>query len=283
MLKERFNLFDVFKYLSLIFASMIAIVPILVVFFSSFKTHKEYGSTSPISPPSNWLNFGNYRSAFIDGGMLKGFFNTFIILGAVLIGSIILGTMVAYVMNRFIFRGSKLILGAFLLAALIPSVTTQVATFKVVSFLKVFNINLFNSLGAPIVLGLGTDIIAIYIFIQFIATIPVSLDESAMLDGASYFTIYWRIILPLLKPAIAVVVILKGVAVYNDFYTPFLYMPKAGMQTVSTSLFRFMGPFGGNWEIICAGVMIAIVPTLIAFLLLQKYFYNGFTGGSVKL
>ena len=277
MSKERFDFFDGIKYFTLTIAALAAIVPIVVVFFASFKTHEEYISTSPIDLPKNWLNFGNYKSAFWEGGMAKGFLNTIIILFFVLIGTIIIGTLVAYVLDRFKFKGRNLVLGAFLMATLIPSVTTQVSTFKVVTFLK-----LFNKLAAPIVLGVGTDIMAIYIFIQFISSIPVSLDESAMLDGASYITIYRRIILPLLKPAIAVVVILKGVAIYNDFYTPFLYMPKAELQTISTSLYRFMGPYGGKWEIICAGVMIAIIPTLAAFLFLQKYFYNGFTGGAVK-
>lgn len=277
MNKERFNFFDIIKYLSLILASIMAVLPIIVVFFGSLKSHKEYAATGPLDMPENWFNLQNYKSAFIDGGMAKGFLNTIIILFFVLIGTVIIGTMVAFVLDRFKFKGRNMVMSAFLIATLIPAVTTQVATFKVVTFF-----GLFNKLSAPIVLGIGTDIMAIYIFIQFISSIPVSLDESAMLDGASYLTIYRKIILPLLKPAIAVVVILKGVAVYNDFYTPFLYMPKAGLQTISTSLYRFLGPYGGKWEIICAGVMIAIIPTLIAFLFLQKYFYNGFTGGAVK-
>ena len=107
-------------------------------------------------------------------------------------------------------------------------------------------------------------------------------DEAALIDGASYFTIYWRIILPLLKPAIATVIIIKGVAIYNEFYIPFLYMPKKAVGVVSTPLFKFKGPYGTQWEIISAGIVIAIIPTLIIFLLLQKYIYNGLTQGSVK-
>ncbi|MHB8064148.1 MAG: carbohydrate ABC transporter permease [Ruminiclostridium sp.] len=274
---KKFRLFDILKYASLVIASLAAIIPIIVVLFASFKTNQEFGSTNPLRP-SLGLHFENYRRAFFDAGMLKGFLNTIIILGVVLLGAVIIGTMVAYVLDRFKFKGNKIIVGAFLLATLIPSVTTQVATFKVIN-----SLGLFNSLLAPIILGIGTDIMSIYIFIQFISSISISLDESAMLDGASYFTIYSRIILPLLKPAIATVIILKGIGVYNDFYTPFLYMPKNGLQTVSTSLFRFQGPYGANWEIICAGIIIAIIPTLIAFLSLQKYFYNGLTGGSVKM
>ncbi|MDU5951218.1 MAG: carbohydrate ABC transporter permease, partial [Paenibacillus macerans] len=103
-----------------------------------------------------------------------------------------------------------------------------------------------------------------------------------MLDGASYFTIYWKIILLLLAPAIVTVIIVKGVNICNDFYTPFLYMPSEELQVISTALFKFKGPYGPQREVICAGIMITIVPILIAFISLQKYIYNGFAQGSVK-
>ncbi len=89
-------------------------------------------------------------------------------------------------------------------------------------------------------------------------------------------------IFPLLRPAIATVVIVKGVAVYNDFYTPFLYMPSKDLGVISTSLFYFKGPYGAHWEIICAGAVLAIIPTLVVFLFLQRFVYNGFTMGSTK-
>ena len=112
--------------------------------------------------------------------------------------------------------------------------------------------------------------------------IPVSLDEAARLDGATSFGIYRKVILPLLKPAIATVVIVKGITVYNDFYIPFLYMPDENLGVMSTSLFRFKGPFGAHWEDISAGAVLVIVPTLIAFLFLQRFIYNGFTSGATK-
>ena len=137
-------------------------------------------------------------------------------------------------------------------------------------------------MAAPIILYIGTDIISIYIFIQYLNNISYSLDESAIIDGANYFTIYFKIILPLLKPAIATVLIIKIVGVYNDFYTPQLYMPSEELAVVSTSLYRFMGPYGAKWEIIFAGIVICIIPTLIIFISLQKYIYNGLVNGSVK-
>ncbi|GAA4057072.1 carbohydrate ABC transporter permease [Amphibacillus indicireducens] len=276
-MKLKRTLASVGKYSSLLLGAFVAIIPIVAVFFASFKTGTEYTTTGPLTPPSDWTNFDNYMRAFVDGNMLTGFKNTVIILIISVIGTTIIGSMVAFVLHRFKFKGSQYILGAFLLATLIPAVTTQVATFQIVHTL-----GLFNTIWAAVILYLGTDIIAVYIFLQFMDSISVSLDESAMLDGASYFTIYRRIILPLLKPAVVTVFIIKGVNVYNDFYTPFLYMPKSSLQVISTSLFKFQGPFGAQWEVITAGVMIAIIPTLIAFIFLQKYIYNGLTSGSVK-
>ena len=265
------------KYVSLVLACLAALVPLVTIVMLAFKTDEEYRTTTPLTPPGNWLNLDNFVTAFTQGGMLMGFVNTGIILVVSVVGTILIGTMAAYAIDRFRFRGRKLVLGGFLLATLVPSVTTQVATFQVISAL-----DLFNTRGAAILIFMGTDIVAIYIFLQFMQSIPVSLDEAAMLDGASRFTVYWRIVLPLLKPAIATVVIIKGIAVYNEFYIPFLYMPSQDLGVISTSLFRFMGPFGAQWEVIAAGTLLVIVPTLIAFLFLQRYIYNGLTAGATK-
>ncbi|QAA35180.1 sugar ABC transporter permease [Clostridium manihotivorum] len=273
--KAKYIASDVFKYATLILGAAMTIVPILVVLFTSFKTSTEYQTTGPLTLPSG-LNFSNYVTAFTKGNMVTGFKNTAIILVVSLFGKILLGTMIAYVLHRFKFRGKSIILGLFLFAMLVPTVSNQVVVFKIIA-----KIGLFNKLGSILLLNLGTDVISMYIFLQFLDKIPVALDESAMLDGASYFTIYTRIILPLLRPAIATVVILSGVGIYNDFYTPFLYMPDPKLRTISTALFNFKGPMGSQWEIIAAGIMIVIIPTLIIFISLQKHIYNG-VQGSVK-
>ncbi|GFZ34269.1 sugar ABC transporter permease [Clostridium zeae] len=273
--KVKYIISDIFKYATLILGAAITIVPILVILFTSFKTSTEYQTTGPLTLPSSF-NFDNYVTAFTRGNMVTGFKNTAIILVISLFGKILLGTMIAYVLHRFKFRGKKVILGLFLFAMLVPTVSNQVVVFKIIA-----KIGLFNKIGSILLLNLGTDVISMYIFLQFLDKIPVALDESAMLDGASYFTIYTRIILPLLRPAIATVVILSGVGIYNDFYTPFLYMPDPKLRTISTALFNFKGPMGSQWEIIAAGIMIVIIPTLIIFISLQKHIYNG-VQGSVK-
>jgi len=267
----------VLKYASILVACACAVIPLVTLVFAAFKDAKEYNSTGPLDLPQDWTNVENFATAFTQGRMLEGFINTSIILVVALLGTIIIGTMTAYAVDRFDFRGRKVVMGGFLLATLVPAVTTQVATFQIINTL-----GLFNTRWAAIALFMGTDIIAIYIFLQFMKSIPRSLDEAAMIDGANRFTIYARIIFPLLRPAIATVVIVKGIAIYNEFYIPFLYMPARDLGVISTALFRFKGPFGSQWEVIAAGTLLIIVPTLIAFLLLQRHIYNGLTSGAVK-
>lgn len=265
------------KYVSLVIASLIVLVPLAVVLFAAFKTRAEYSTTGPLVPPKNWLNFDNFVTAWDRGGMLRGFRNTAFILAVSLVGTVFAGTLTAYAIDRFDFRLKKVVLFLFLVAALVPGVTTQVATYQIVK-----SMNLVNTPWSAILLFMGTDIVSIYIFIQFMQSIPKSLDQAALMDGASRFTIYRKIVLPLMKPAIATVVIIKGIAIYNEFYIPFLYMRSPDLNVISTALFRFKGPYGAQWEVIAACTMIVILPTLVLFLLLQRWIYSGITAGSTK-
>ncbi|NEA66675.1 carbohydrate ABC transporter permease [Streptomyces sp. SID12488] len=267
-----------FVYLSLVLAVVVVLLPLGVIVLTSLKTEQEMADDSgALSLPGDLLNFHNYVTAFQDGEMMAAFANTAFILLFAVTGTVLIGSMTAYAIDRFTFRFRKLVIALFLVATLVPGVTTQVATFQIVN-----SFGMFDTLWAPIALYMGTDIVSIYIFLQFVRSIPISLDESARLDGANAFTIYRKIIFPLLRPAIATVVIVKGITVYNDFYIPFLYMPSEDLGVISTSLFRFKGPFAAHWETISAGAVLVILPTLIAFLSLQRFIYNGFMKGATR-
>jgi multiple sugar transport system permease protein len=268
----------VLTYASLVAASLVVLVPLLVVFLTSLKTSGEVADgTDVLGLPHDWLNFSNYGTAFTDGHMLMAFGNTAFILLFSITGTVVIGSMTAYAIDRFEFRFKKAVMALFLIATLVPGVTTQVATFQVIN-----SFGLIDTRWAPVLLYMGTDIVSIYIFLQFVRGIPQSLDEAARLDGANAFTIYRKIIFPMLRPAIATVVIIKGITTYNDFYIPFLYMPSEDLGTISTALFRFKGPYGAHWETISAGAILVILPTLLVFLFLQRYIYNGFTQGATK-
>lgn len=266
----------VFKYLTLLCAVLIVIIPLVVVVLGSLKSNKEFLSSNVFALPTA-VSWKNYYTAFINGRVLLGLANTLFILLVSSVGTIITGTMTAYVLQRFKSRYTNLIKSLFLLATLLPNISMQVTVYQIVN-----KLGLVNSYAAPIILYIGTDIISIYIFIQFLNNISTSLDESAIMDGASYFRIYRSIIIPLLQPAIATVLIIKMVSIYNDFYTAQLYMPSENLAVVSTALYRFMGPYGAKWEIIFAGIVICIIPSLLIFLFLQKYIYTGLVNGSVK-
>ncbi|MBX3029798.1 MAG: carbohydrate ABC transporter permease [Chloroflexi bacterium] len=268
---------NVVVYASLVLAATVALLPLIVVFMAGFKTRAEFREGGPLGVPVDWFHLDNFITAFTRGGMAMGLLNTTFILVVSVTGSILIGSMAAFAISRFDFRGRRLVVFLFLFATLVPAVTAQVATFQLV-----VGMGLFNTRWAAIALFTSTDIIGIYIFLQFLRGVPRSLDEAAYLDGASSFRVYRSIVLPLLKPAIATVVIIKGVAIYNEFYIPFLYMPSRDLGVVATSLFRFQGPYSADWQVISAGVVITIIPTLIVFLALQRYIYNGFTRGTGK-
>lgn len=272
---KSFTLGKVFQYLVLLLGAIVAFLPILVVFIGSMKSNEEFLTTGVLALPQSF-DFSNYKTAFVNGQMLLGFKNTLIIFVISMIGKLILGSMFAYVMSRFDFKLKKTIMLLFMMAMLIPGITAQVATFQIIN-----SLGLFNTRWAVIILNLGTDVISLYVFMQYLQEISISLDEAAFLDGASYFGIFWRIILPNLKAPMVTMLIISGVGVYNDFYSPFLYMPDRNLKVISTALFAFKGPYGSNWPIILAGVVIVIIPILIVFLFLQKYIYNG-VAGSVK-
>ncbi len=265
------------EYASLIFFGICAVLPIVSCVITAFKTNEEYANTNVMTLPQSWLNFDNFIKAFQTADMGRAFLNSLLVMVIVLFVSVIVGTQMAFVLNRFQFPGNALIRNLFLFASLLPGVAMQVTVYQIMT-----NLHLVNSLYGYIIMSCGTDVISIYIFIQFMENIPLSLDESAIIDGASYWTIFWKIMLPLLKPAIITSCILKGVGVYNEYYAANLYLQRKELHTIAISLYTFVGPMGSQYNLICAGVIISLLPALIVFICCQKQIYSGITSGAVK-
>lgn len=276
-LKPGDIIFNIIQYVSLILASLIALIPVVVCVFTAFKTDVEYQATTPLTLPESFGNFSNFVQAFTKANMLRGFLNTGIVLIVVLFLSIFFSSMLAYVLDRFKFAGSGLIRNLFMFASLIPGIATQVTVYQIM-----YNLGLINHLYGYIIVLCGTDIISIYIFLQFFENLPRDLDESGILDGCTYFGIFFKILFPLLKPAIVTSCVLKGVSVYNEYYMSNLYLQSPDLKTISTALYTFTGPYGSQYNYICAGVLITIIPILVLFLVCQKQVYGGMAAGAVK-
>ena len=276
--KTRQLVVNILKYVLLLFASFVALVPLVSCVITAFKTNEEYASTNVMVLPQSWLNFDNFAEAWKQANMGSAFLNSFMILICVLVGSVMISAMLAYVLNRFQFPGNSLIRTLFTIATLIPGIASQVTVYQIMDSLR-----LVNTMHGYIILMLGTDVITIYIFLQFFENLSVNLDESAIMDGCSYFGAFFRILFPLLKPAIVTSAILKGVSTYNEYYMAGLYLQdKTRYQVVSTALYVFTGPMGSQYNYICAGVIITIIPAPIIFLLCQDQIYSGLAAGAVK-
>lgn len=264
--------FKITRYIFLILSCIFVIVPLVPLVYMAFKTGAEYSSTPVLQAPSNWFNTYNFKYAIKVGNLGKALVNTAIILTVSLGIQIIFTTMVSYVLHRFRFKGRGIIMILFALTMFIPVVTTQTVVFQII-----YKLGLVNKMLSVILLYSGVGIVGIYIMFNLLDTISKELDESALIDGASYFKIYSKIVLPLLKPACTTLLILNGIGYYNDFYIPNLYLRK-DVQTFTVALYKFFGNNATPFEIVAAAILLGIVPIGIAYLLLQKYIFYGLAG-----
>lgn len=257
---------------------VIVILPILLTLFAAFKTGADMVNTSPLAlPPLERITFANFEKVFGDKNLYTGFRNTLTILAVSLVFNVMFGTITAYIIERFDFRLKKFVVSLFFLGMLIPTFVTEISRFKIIS-----GLGLYNTLGAPIVIYVASDLMQLYIYRQFISKISVSLDESAILDGCSYWGLFAKIIFPLLKPATATVCIIKSITIINDMYIPYLYMPKTKLRTLTTYLMNYANAQQGSWQTLAAGIIIIMLPTVLLYIFFQKYILSGVVAGAVK-
>ena len=275
---KRSTVTQALKQLVCIGMVLVVLAPIVLTLFAAFKTKADMVNTSPLLlPPMERITMENFQKVLGDKYLLVGFKNTGIILVVSIFFNVIFGTITAFILERFEFRMKKVILALFFLGMLIPSFVTEIARFKIIN-----GLGLYNTLGAPIVIYVASDLMQLYIYRQFISTIPRSLDESALLDGCSYFGLFGRIILPLLAPATATVNIIKAITIINDMYIPYLYMPKNKLRTLTTFLMNFANAQQGSWQKLAAGIIVIMLPTIVIYVFFQKYILAGVAAGAVK-
>lgn len=274
---KRIRPMVILKHALLAAAVLMILFPPYILVLNAFKSKIEFAQSSVFQLPASFLNFDNFLTVLNRAHLDRAYINTLLIIVAAVVGNIALGTMVAYILGRFEFRLKKLIMGTYIAVSFIPMITTQVATFTVIH-----GLHLFNTLYASIILHLGTDVLQIFIYLQFIRHIPKELDESAMMEGASLFKIYRTIIFPLLAPATATVVIIKTINIYNDMFIPYLYMPSKELTVVSTSLMNFSSERSTEWELMSAAILMIMVPIVVLYLFFQKYVFAGIVNGAVK-
>ena len=265
---------QVFKQVICLCMVAIVLAPILLTLFAALKTKADMAVTSPLLLPSfDRITVENFKEVLTDKYLLLGFKNT----GVILVVSHMFGTITAFIIERFEFRGKKIVVGLFFMGMLIPTFVTEIARFQVIQ-----GLHLYNTIWAPIVIYVASDLMQLYIYRQFISGIPVALDEAALLDGCSYFGLFRRIIFPLLAPATATVCIIKAINIINDMYIPYLYMPKNKLRTLTTFLMNYANAQQGSWQTLAAGIIVIMIPTIAIYIFFQKYILAGVAAGAVK-
>lgn len=273
--KTKNYIFNIFNHGIFIMVTLIVLLPLLLVLLSSFKTPEQIAMGNHLSLPAPFT-LDNYTEVFVKGNILTGLKNSILLVIGTVVINVILSSMVAYSLSRFEFTLKKVYFLLFSLAMLVPSFIAEITRFGIIG-----KIGLYDTLFAPMIIYVSTDILQIYVYKQFIDQIPYSLDESARIDGCSYFTIYWKIIFPLILPATATLIILKSVDILNDMYTPYLYMPSAENATLTTMLMNYVGR-SGSWAKLSAAIVLVMLPTIIMYLIFKKKILSGIVAGAVK-
>jgi multiple sugar transport system permease protein len=262
----------------LLIGAVLALIPLFWMIRSSFMTLPELY----IFPPLLWsrvMRWANYRDAVTVVNFPLYFRNTMLIMVPVLVGTVVTSSMAAYAFARLQFPFMRfwfvLVLGSLML----PYAVTMLPTFLLWSRLGA--VNTFLPLTVPAWLGGGA--FNIFMLRQFFLTIPKELEEAAIIDGAGYFGIYYRIMLPLVKPALVVVALFTFLAVWNDFLNPLIYLNNEQLYTLALGLLQFKGTYSAQWQLLMAGSTILVIPPVLMFLLGQKYFIEGITLSGMKL
>lgn len=276
MLKK--NGIQILKQIICLCMVVVVMAPILLTLFAALKTKADTVTTSPLLLPAfSKITFENFAKVLSDKYLILGFRNTALILLISLFFNVMFGTITAYIIERFDFKGKRIVVALFFIGMLIPTFVTEIARFRIIQ-----GLHLYNTLGAPIVIYVASDLMQLYIYRQFISGLSVALDEAALLDGCSYFGVFSKIIFPLLAPATATVCIIKAINIINDMYIPYLYMPKNKLRTLTTFLMNYANAQQGSWQSLAAGIIIIMIPTIAIYVFFQKYILAGIAAGAVK-
>lgn len=274
--KQKKTIKNILLYIVLIIFGTLNIYPLIWMIMTSFKTNKEISAGTFAMPTS--FNFQNYINAWKTAKMGTYFYNSIIITLISIILTIIVGTMASYIIARFKFKLNNFVYVIFVFGMLIP-----IHTVLVPLFIQIRSLNLYNTRSALIfpyiAFGLPTTI---YILTSFIKAFPNEIEESAIIDGCSIPVLFVKIILPMCRPAIATVTILNFLNNWNEFAFALVLISKDKFKTLPIGLVNFVGAYTRDYSQMMSALTIAVIPTIIIYLLLQEYIIKGMTQGAIK-
>jgi raffinose/stachyose/melibiose transport system permease protein len=265
----------VVKALLLVYAA-VTLYPLYWLMISAFKSNQEFFNR-PYAWPQNF-QIDNITRAWDLGKMGQALINSTIVTLAAVVLTIVLGTLAAYALERFTFKMNNIIKGIFLLGMLIPIHSTLVPLFIFMN-----KIGLLDTYWSLILPYTAFELpIAIFLGMAYLASIPREVEEAAMIDGNGWWGVFGRIIFPLCLPVISTVTIMAFLRFWNDFSFALVFINSQALKTLPLSLSLFSDGFGTDYSLTMGAMFIAVIPTIVIYLIFQEQIMKGMVAGSVK-
>lgn len=267
--------------------SLIWVAPIAFTILQSFRPYDDVIKKGVMSWPSH-LTFSNYYHAFVQSRMWLFFLNSVEVAVPAVVLTLFLASMIAFVLSRYESRASVPLLMLFTAGNLLPPQLLFIPIFRI--YLHIHVPHFINSNGVLYDTQLGLILIhvavqvgfATFVLTNYLRTIPKEISESALVDGANVWNHFFRIILPLLRPALASLGVLMTTWIYNDFFWAVVLLKTGNKRPITAALANLQGQFNTDYDLLAAGACMAFIPTLLVFFAMRKHFVAGLTLGSTK-
>ena len=277
-MKNRHVLGEAVRHLILIILALYTLAPLLFLFVNAFKSNNEI-IASPVALPEHWtLQYIKTAMEAINFGKALGL--TFIITFFSILLLVIVSSFAAWAMVRSKTILSNIVFLCFTAAMLIPF---QSVMYPLVNLMEALGLK--NTFGLILMYGGFGLSMTVFLYHGFFKSVPLSLEEAAVIDGANIFQLFFNVVFPLVKPITATVVITNAMWIWNDYLLPFLIIGNNDSKTLTLSLYyakSLSGQYGNPWELIFPAVLICVIPILIVFIFLQKNIIEGIAAGAVK-
>jgi raffinose/stachyose/melibiose transport system permease protein len=274
--KKKFSVGYVIVYMILFIWAATTIFPFLWVVTNSFKPSREVVNNSFSLPEKATMD--NYKEAFENQNILVAYKNSLVISGSVTVSVLLLSSMMSFAMTRYRFKGKNIIYSLIVSSLMFPAFSTIIPVFKMMTNLDLLN----QPLSVILPQAAGNLSFATIVMMGFLRGIPLEMEEAAYMEGAGITQVFFRIIMPLLRPALATVAIFCFLWSYNDLFTQLIMIRRRTKYPISALLIEISSKYGKDFGLMAASVTLIILPVLIVYIFLQKNIIKGLTAGALK-
>ncbi len=266
----------------LVLVSLISIFPFIWLLSTSLKGAGENIFAYPPTIIPKDFTFANYIGVWHKVDLMKYFINSMIVAGGTVLLNLILSSLAGYPLARMEFKGKKIAFFAILSTIMVPFQAIMLPVYLIT--LKLHLIDSVNDVMGFIglIMPFAVSAFGIFLMRQAFLAIPKEMEEAAIIDGCNVFQVFWKVLLPMVKPSLAVLAIFTFIGSWGEFLWPSIVLTKETMYTLPVGVNNLQGMFSSNWRFIAAGSIISTIPIIIFFLAMQKYFISGENEGAVK-